>query len=267
MKTKSALSYFGSDSEVASRLAGLINDRKHCTIVFAGGLSILPHLEARAVVANDLNGLAISFYRILSGRLGTASSRELIAMCEKTLSHPDEMRLASEVLESRASDDVDRAWAYWALCWIGRKGQGGTKKMGGLPSVRRKADGGNNASRLRAAAGDLEAWAEHFRRCEFESVDFRKLLPKVADDETCSIYCDPPFWGAGGNYLYSFVEQDHRDLRECLGRFRKTKVLVRYDDCAEARELYRGWEVVEGESRDQANQMKGELWLLSPCLF
>lgn len=61
MKTKSALSYFGSDSEVASELAGMLDHCRHVTIPFVGGASILPHLKARAIVANDMNGLAINF--------------------------------------------------------------------------------------------------------------------------------------------------------------------------------------------------------------
>ena len=53
MKTKSALSYFGSDSEVAASLAALLDGCKHVTIPFVGGASIIPHLQARAIVAND----------------------------------------------------------------------------------------------------------------------------------------------------------------------------------------------------------------------
>lgn len=262
MKTKSALSYFGSDSEVAEQLAALINDRKHCTIVFAGGMSILPHLKARAVVANDLNYYAINFYHCLAGSYGAIDSRWLVEKCQDTLSHPYELETANGYLGSLAphTNPRERAWAYWAQCWIGRKGKGGTKHMGGLPSVRRTANGGTNATRIQAAAADLEAWAEHFKRCEFESLDFRDLLPKVADNEGCAVYCDPPFFTAGRNYLYSFTDQDHLDLRACLERFKLTKVLVRYDDHPGVRELYRGWNIIDGESRDQANQMKGELW-------
>ena len=67
MKTKSALSYFGSDSEVASELAAMLNHCRHVTIPFCGGMSILPNLAARAIVANDLNDLAVNFYRVASG--------------------------------------------------------------------------------------------------------------------------------------------------------------------------------------------------------
>lgn len=84
MKTKSALSYFGSDSEVAPQIAAMLNHCKHVTIPFCGGMSILPHLSARAIVANDLNSLAINFYKVASDvRSGAISLR---FRCERTLS-------------------------------------------------------------------------------------------------------------------------------------------------------------------------------------
>lgn len=258
LKTKSALSYFGSDSEVAPQLAAMLDGCKHVTIPFCGGLSILPHLKARAIVANDLHELAINFYRILS----SGHRKSLIEMCDKTLSHPAEMRLANDLLRNGlGSDKLVQAWAFWAICWLGRKGKGGTKHQGGLPSVRRTANGGTNASRVRAAADDLAAWAKHFERCEWESTDFRELLPKVADRPDCGIYCDPPWVGAGRNYLHTFNEQDHRELASDLSRFEYTKIVIRYGDDPLVRELYEDWNIVPASSRDQCNQIKGEVWI------
>ena len=157
-----------------------------------GGASIIPHLTARAIVANDLHERAINFYRVISGVYGEISRDALISRCQSTLSHPTEAELAGELLNGGgfAASPVSKAWAFWAQCWIGRKGKGGTKSQGGMPSVRRKACGGTNASRVRAAASDLETWAEHFERCEWEQVCFRELLPKVADDVTCGLFCE-----------------------------------------------------------------------------
>lgn len=261
MKTKSALSYFGSDSEVAERLASLLDDCKHVTIVCCGGLSILPHLKARAIVANDVHRDVINFYRVLKGQVGQKYSDMLIERCQRTLSHPDEMKSASMIINSDENSYVGRAWAYWAQCWIGRKGKGGTKGIGGMPSVRRTASGGTNASRIRAAADDLHAWAKEMERCEFECLDFRELLPKVADDAQCGIYCDAPWVGAGKNYLHPFKETDHAELRNLLVRFKHTKVVVRYDDHPFIRGLYSNWKITDAFSRDQCNAVKGEIWI------
>ena len=83
-------------------------------------------------------------------------------------------------------------------------------------SIRRTPTGGSNASRLRSAAEDLEAWAEHFRRCEFACRDFREVLADVAARPGCGIYCDPPWIGAGDGYLHTFTPQDHADLATLL---------------------------------------------------
>lgn len=264
MKTKSALSYFGSDSEVAADLAAMLDRCKHVTIPFVGGASILPHLTARAIVANDRNDMAINFYRVMSGWYGAEKRAELISACEATLSHPrniDEAANAIELIDACDENAVYMAWAYWSVCWIGRKGKGGTKHAGGMPSIRRTANGGTNASRIRAAAGDLTAWAEHFARCEWESVCFRELLPKVADRLDCGVYADPPWVGVGRNYLHAFTDQDHCDLASLLRRFKDATVVVRYGDHPAIRELYSDWNIIEASSRDQANASKPELWI------
>jgi site-specific DNA-adenine methylase len=262
MKTKSALSYFGSDSEVAGRLAGMLDHCKHVTIPFCGGLSILPHLRARSIVANDLNNYAIHFYRVLGGCFGDIARANLIDRCLMTLSHPSEMESAEYFLDNPDHSIVDSAWAYWAMCWIGRKGKGGTKHLGGLPSVRRTAEGGSNASRIVAAASDLRAWANQFQRCEFEAVCFRELIPKVADRPDCGVYVDAPWVKAGRNYLHSFSEDDHRDLAALLSRFENAAVVVRYDDTELIRELYRdGWNFTELSSRNQSNGQTSEVWI------
>lgn len=264
MKTKSALSYFGSDSEIAGRLAAMLEHCSHVTIPFVGGAAILPHLRARAIVANDRHKDAVVFYRVLSGVYGPTQKIRLIRECRRTLSHPVELEQALEILRD-ITDGIPpygRAWAFWAACWLGRKGKGGTKYQGGMPSVRRTANGGTNASRIRVAGEDLEEWAEHFRRCEWESVCFRELLPKVADRSGCGLYCDPPWVKAGKDYLHPFDERDHRDLAELLERFESTAVVVRYGDDPLVRELYPPdrWQIHETQSRTQAGTNCGEVW-------
>jgi site-specific DNA-adenine methylase len=264
MKTASPLSYFGSDSGVAAKLGSMFDHCSHVTIPFVGGASILPHIKAKGIVANDLNEEAINFYRVLSGWYGATKRDELITCCERTLSHPRNIREAMEAiasLDSCETNSVYLAWAYWAICWIGRKGRGGTKSEGGKPSIRWKADGGNNASRIRAAAADLESWSMHFRRCEWMACDFREVLTKAKDDQKCGIYVDAPWFGAGGAYRHAFNDQDHVDLANQLSRFEKSTVVIRYGDCDSARELYSSWKFIETSSRTQSNDRVQEVWI------
>lgn len=258
LRTKSPLSYFGSDSQVAGELAAMLDHCKHVTIVFCGGLAILPHLKATHIVANDLHEHAINFYRLVSASYGPDFD-DLYDMCENTLSHPSELSRAEDWLVR--GNKVERAWAFWAQCWIGRKGKGGTKNQSGMPSVRRTASGGSNASRIRSAAWDLKAWRDEFRRCEFESVCFRELLPKVADQKGIGCYLDPCWIGAGDNYLHTMLPQDHRDLARLLSRFQSTTIVLRYGDDLIIRKLYAGWDIQEASSRTQAGTDVGEIWI------
>jgi hypothetical protein len=210
-----------------------------------------------------LNGLAINFYRVLAGVYGDELQATLIARCQNTLSHPSELEEACNQLDLPVGWECSKAWAYWAQCWIGRKGKGGTKNAGGLPSVRRTAEGGSNSTRIVAAAADLEAWAKMFRRCEFEQVCFRVLLPKIADKVGCGVYIDAPWVKAGGNYMHAFAEQDHRDLAELVQRFENATIVIRYDDDPLLRDLYpeSSWRWIDAVSRTQSNGMIKEVWI------
>jgi len=261
MKTQSCLQYYGSDASVAQEIAKLLDHCRHVTIPFCGGLGILPHLQARAILANDKNGNAINFYQVLKNeKLGP----DLIKACKQTLCHPSELKRANKV-DQHSGTKLDLAWAYWTRCWLGRKGQGGTEGAGKSASIRRNASGGSNASRIKAAAADLNQWCELFHKCEFEDKDFRVILSKGHDRRDGGYYIDAPWVNEGKLYEETFVEQDHRDLAAGLSRFKKSTVVVRYGDAPLVRDLYPTdhWTWIEAESRTQARQSRLEFWLVN----
>lgn len=165
--------------------------------------------------------------------------------------------------ESCLQGSLNIAWALWAQCWLGRKGKGGCAGGVKLPSVRYTASGGTNASRIKAAANDLEAWAEHFKRCEWTCEDFRTFIPKLKDITENGVYCDAPWRGLGDGYLHSFTDDDHRDLARLLHRLDNATIVVRYGDDPLIRSLYHDcrWRWIEASSRTQTNAVKGEVWI------
>jgi site-specific DNA-adenine methylase len=268
VKTKSVLSYFGSDSEVAQSLACKLDLAKHVTIPFVGGGAILPWLKARAIVCNDKNALVINFYRVLGGVFGAKERQKLIDLCQSTLSHPEEAELAQHYLDQpEGFSPTLKAWGYWCLCWVCRKGKGGTKHLGGQPSVRWTPEGGTNATRIAAAAEDLTEWAKQFRRCEFTSLDWRDVLAKIKDYPQCGTYCDPPWCGSGRNYQFEFDDAEHRELAEALGRFEQSPIVVRYGNADLIRELYPedSWTWQTANARNQANEEGAEVWISRRC--
>ncbi len=95
----------------------------------------LPWLKARAIVCNDKNALVINFYRVLGGVFGAKKERQkLIDLCQSTLSHPEEAELAQHYLDQpEGFSPTLKAWGYWCLCWVCRKGKGGTKHLAVSP--------------------------------------------------------------------------------------------------------------------------------------
>jgi len=271
MKTKSSLPVFGSDAGVAEYLASILDHCRHVTILFAGSMSILPYISASHVVAADLNLYAINYYKCLKGVKGEKIQKDLIDLCNLTLAHPHEIETARSLLANPDAGPLLHAWAYWAQCWLCRKGTGGTKSEDTAKmSLRRTAVGGSNASRLRSAISDLNEWANEFKRCEFECADFMATLAKVADKPKIGIYSDYVWLGAGDKYKHNAKNRDaernvdsHEELRDGLAKFEQTSILVRYDDHPRVRELYSGdnWLITEGTSRTQANKLIGELWI------
>ncbi len=261
LKTGSPLSYFGADTQVAAALADMLNHCPHVTIPLAGGLGILPWLTASHIVANDINDFAINYFRHASGAMGEQNRRDLARRCCGTLTHPTDLAAANAILDGEWRWSYQHAWAYWALSWLGRKGQCGTRERFKAVSVRRTPSGGGNASRLRAVIDDLSRWATQLARCEFECCCFRDLLAKVPDNVKCAIYCDPPWVGVGNRYLHPFTEQDHIDLAAWLHQFTETTVVVRYGDDPMIRNLYSDWDITEASSRTQANKATPEIWL------
>lgn len=261
-KTSAPLPYAGADASVAPDLGGLFDECKHVTIAFCGGMAILPHLKATHIVANDLHGHLINFYKVASGEWGDAG--RLVEQCSHTLSHPGELAESRAILDDSSRwDATSLAWAYWTQCWLGRKGKAGTAGEGeGMPSVRKTNSGGSNATRLRSAASDLPTWCRQFERCEFVCRDFRDLLEDVADKPKCGLYIDAPSWpGSNIKYVHSFTDADHRDLRDSLLRFEDTKVVVRYGEHPLIRDLYTGWQFVEATSRNQVGNSVDEVWI------
>jgi hypothetical protein len=264
MKTKSALSYAGSDSESAETISRQFNHYKirHTSIPFFGGGGIVRLLKSRTIVANDKNALAMNFYRVLTGRHGDSDKESLIRCCNSTLSHPDEIFLAEKTLADPENQTVvQKAWAYWALCWIGRKGKGGTDKIGGPPSVRWSAGGGANGSRIRAAAGDLKEWANEFERCDWIEKPFEEAYEKFKDHDDNGIYSDSPWVKKGFSYLHDFGIPDHKTLAEYNSRFDKSLVVVRYGDDSLIRDLYQEpkWKWKEVETKNQVGNAVKEV--------
>ncbi len=110
----------------------------------------------------------------------------------------------------------------------------------------------------------IEQASRRLQRVVIENKDFEKLI-SAQDSEVSFFYCDPPYFNTESYYEnVSFTSADHKRLRDVLSGI-SGKFLVSYNDCAEIRELYSGYEMYSYErlnnicQRYDGGSMFGEL--------
>lgn len=261
-KTQSrALPWFGADTAVAAQYATLLADRRHITVPFCGGLSVVAYLVETAgeIICNDLHELAMNFYCVLTDH----SARE--SLCDVLRVTPFHASLLADCQDwckewtgcKDQHPDIDAAFRYFATCWMGRSGKAGTdSEFNGSLAMRWDAGGGSSPLRFQTAVRSLqEVWGPICERCSFVCLDWSDVLAKVKDSAACGVYLDPPWVGAGDDYKHKFEPRDHFHLCSVLSEFKMSKVVLRYGDDPLIRRLYAlpHWHTREITSRDQAN--------------
>lgn len=262
------LPWFGAGANVAEYHASLLADCKHVTVLFGGGLSIESFLvkTASEIVVNDKHELAVNLYRILKepeSRHQLVFDLEATPFSETILSESQDV--CKKISRDGFADMLPRevAFHYFITAWMGRSGKSGTDcEFSGSLAMRWDAGGGSSPLRYKTAVRSLQdVWGPICERCSFRCKDWKDVLMKVKDDQKCGVFADPPWPGDGDGYRHKFTESDHYDLRRLLTMFLKTKVVLRYGDCALIRRLYAGdfWHIKEIGSRNQGNNKVDEL--------
>lgn len=246
MKVTALAPWFGSNRMLASEVGTLLSGCEWVGVPFAGGMSELPHIQARTIVANDLHRHVINLARVAAHpRRGAILYRRL----RRLAFHPDTLRHAQSRcrdIEQTVADMVSEEdmieWAenYFVTAWMGRSAKAGTDGEfgGGLP-IRWNANGGDSCVRYRSAVKSLLEWRRVLERVNFDCRDaFEFLEEKCKDSPGHGIYCDPPFPDAGDSYRHDFTEADQRRLAKTMARFCEAKVVMRFYDHPLIRVIY-----------------------------
>lgn len=104
------------------------------------------------------------------------------------------------------------------------------------------------ATDLMKATDYLQAVSQRLKRTVIEHVDFERLL-KTYDRPEALFYLDPPYFHAEEYYTVGFNGEDHIRLHNALERI-KGKFILSYNDCAEARELYKDYNIISTDRTD-----------------
>jgi len=86
--------------------------------------------------------------------------------------------------------------------------------------------------------------SRRLRNVQIEHLDFKECLKRWDRSDTF-FYLDPPYYGLQ-YYRLKFLEKDHRDLRETLGKT-KGKWLLTYNDHPKIRKMYSKYIIKEVE--------------------
>ena len=254
--------WFGSNRMLAPVVGKMLGTLDWCGVVFAGGMSEVPYIQAREVLVNDIHLDIINLARVVAG----GDRQWLAEQADAKGFHPVELYDAQQYCKAATPRDRERALQYFVATWMGRATAAGTdKEFDGNLAVRFTASGGGSNVRYRSAIESLAAWEQVFKRCEFSTLDFRVFLEKCHDRKFHAIYSDSPFPDTD-KYKHRFAERDHRDLATMLGRFKITRVVARFYNHPLIRELYPEpqwkWHDIAG-GRTQANKTAPEVLLVN----
>lgn len=246
MKIKSIVPYFGGKRKLAPAIVEVLGSHKVYWSPFCGSLAVLfakPYCEMETI--NDLHGDVINLARVIQDR---SMGFDLYEKLAKTLYCEDLFRESKErwISGTGASEslDIDRAYDYFVVSWMGLNGISGTARYNYQFAMRWQRGGGQGARRWKSVIDSMPGWHRRLRNVVILRRDAFELLDNIHDDSDTVIYCDPPYFEKSDKYLHDFTDDDHQRLTESLRRFSKTRVVVSYYDCPQVRQLYEDFDFI-----------------------
>jgi DNA adenine methylase len=237
--------WYGSKRSIAKAIIEQIGKHKFYWEPFCGSMAVLmqkPRCEMETV--NDLNGDLINLARIiqseqLADQLYQKLSRTLFA--EQFFNESKE-RWRSDERDFFDEPDIDRAFDFFIVSWMGLNGISGTMKYDMSFAMRWKGGGGQGGRRFASVIDSIPAWHQRIKELVIVRKDAFYLFENISDDVDTVIYCDPPYLTKSCKYQYDFESPDHGRLADALKRFKKARVFLSYYDHPKLKELYPDWQ-------------------------
>lgn len=271
MKITSLAQWYGCNRMKPQRVGKEVGKVAWCGIPFCGALPEAQYIETRSGIANDRHRHLINLASVVAD---PDRHRDLIALLEPMLFHPDKLKQAQHRCKVRedavglfengcylADDDSPEGsllWAadYFVCSWMGygaRCGQPHEFKQS--LSVRWTSSGGDSAKRFRSAIESLPMWHDALKNWQFECIDGFEFIARSKDEPGHALYVDAPWWEHGRKYTHAFKAEDHGRLAVALKGFHRARVVLRYGDVPQIRALYPepDWTWIVAETRDQQN--------------
>lgn len=241
MKIKAILPYFGGKRKLASRIVDVLGDHRVYWEPFCGSMAVLmakPTVEMETV--NDLFDDLINLARVLADR-GLAF--ELYDRVSRTLYCESLWRDARERWGTAGAvidnmPDIERAYDYFVVSWMGINGVSGTERCNYQFALRWCRGGGQGARRWNSVVQSIPAWHKRLANVVIVNRDGFEIIENIKDDSVTAVYIDPPYLDKSDKYLHDFSDDEHKKLAELLRCFEKAKVVISYYDDDRLADLY-----------------------------
>lgn len=245
MKIKAILPYFGGKRRIAPKIVELIGKHQVYWEPFCGSMAVLmvkPSCEMETV--NDLHGDLINLAKVIRDKeLGF----QLYDKLSRTLYTEQFFRESKErwMSETNGISDIDRAYDYFIVSWIGLNGVSGTVRNNYQFALRWCRGGGQGARRWKSVIESMPAWHKRLRNVVILQRDAFEIINNIKDEKETVVYCDPPYFDKSNKYVHDFTAAQHGQLAQSLRRFKRARVVVSYYDDPRLEKTYPDWCKIE----------------------
>lgn len=219
----------GSDGAMIPAVTAVLGRHSAYFGLCCGGLgALLAKRRCALETACDLHGGLV----LLAVVIASPRWFELYDRCDRTQPSQPLFEAAREILTRPhpvpvspfdvTDDDLDVAWAYAVVWWLGMGGHAGSgvdTKAGrqdkpAVMSLRATPGGGTGASRFKSFTGSLDGLHRRLQHVHVRVDDCFRLLslhaeqPSVPDRVGHAVYIDPPFIAEGGMYTIPWTAHD-----------------------------------------------------------
>lgn len=248
--------WFGGKRTLAATIVTELGPHRAYFEPFCGSLAVLLAKPAAAMeTVNDLHGDLVNLARVLASDDAENLYERLIrTLCSEDLYEQACRIVAAPLAFAPCLSDLNRAYWFFILSWLGRNGTSGSVRRNFALAVRWTPGGGSGGKRFMAAVDSIPAWHQRLRVPTILNRDAFEIIPRISDEKGVAIYVDPPYihatrsgHGGGSRYLHDFHdgdllnEDDHARLAKMLRRFQCARVVVSYYEHPRLAGLYPGW--------------------------
>lgn len=215
-------------------LARMIGRHRAYWEPFCGSMAVLfAKKPCELETVNDLHGDLINLARVVrDDELGLKLYERLARTlcCEGFFRESKKRWLDKEEAFVVDSPDIDRAYDYFVVSWLGMNGVSGTERVNYQFALRWCVGGGQGAKRWSSVIESMPAWHKRLRNVLIIQRDGLGVIGNIKDERHTVIYNDPPYFEKSDKYVHDFTAADHKELADSLGRFERARVIVSYYD-------------------------------------